>query len=76
MRSPLGMVRHVPEVPQSTPVWPQSKAVVWFFDRVGGHVVRPTLNSSMYTRLNAVGSASTSTRDTSTLLVVKALLSQ
>ncbi len=54
MRSPLGMVRHVPEVPQSTPACPQSNTVVWFFDTVGGHEDRPTLNSSMYTRLKVV----------------------
>ena len=69
MRSPLGTVRQVPEEPQSTPGCPQSNTVVWFFATVGGQEDRPTLNSSMYTRLKAVGSASTSTYDTSTLLV-------
>jgi hypothetical protein len=69
LRFPLGTVRHVPEVSQFTPGCPQSNVVVWFFDTVGGHEDRPTLNSSMYTRLKAEGSASTSTYDTSTLLV-------
>ena len=71
MRSPLGMVRHVLEVPQSTPLCPQSNASACPSDAVGGHVDRSTLNSSTYTRLKAAASAKTSTNDNSTFPAAK-----